>query len=1180
MSNKISISMFSPLGKVFAAGLVATTLLTSRVQAQYVSTVISNGLNTPSAVTTDGNGNVYLTDTANNRVVQFFPSTGVVSTLAGSTSATAGYHDAVGPQALFNSPQGIVYDPNRGGLVVVDTYNQVLRLISITNGVGHVSTLTNSAAFSYPDAIAVDAAGYLYVTDWGDNTIRVLHPNNTSAILAVGGYTFDLPSAIAVDSNNNVWVADSGHNEICMVSNGVVQIMAGNGTAGTNDSPIATDAEFSLPSGLLWDNNNNILVISDTLNNTIRGLSLTNYQGTIGYGVQTLAGTPGTHGLVDGALGAAEFFHPFGMCIDSNASGYYIVDQGNNALRVLQPTEPPPPPTPVGSPVIGYVTFPLNSGTPSALFNPITQQISIFNNKALLAIEQLDPTVETYMSYGATGSYIPPPGTNTDYVSPFTAVDTGQQSPADVPSLDIPTMPTLTLEAISEATGRPSSAAVSVEIEYVTANPNIIGNDAADIVLSDDTTNAQMYYTLDGSSPTNDGSNGIGPITTGQTLALNITSNVTLTVRAFASGFTPSSFVTEPLIVSNFVGNQLTFGFASGVASTKYITSPGRTYVAPVTLTELPGTTIYTLQFDLTESGLNYPVGTNSWNFTSMMTQPTSNGYVANIPPGILIPNGNPTNFVRLPTGYITTNDLMELSWITLPGQTNLYPTTSQDLTATSLVQGHGFSEAEGQVVVGALSFLVPTNSAGTTYTIQATLPSASTFGSGTAPGEPTSVFIQAPTNGSPGVGSISALKTVTVTNTVSYLVGDVYPFTWFNAGEFGDTNLQNDDVVTTYESAVGSIQGPFNPPLANSDYFDAMDSAGSAYDLYDGSDSDINSMTNGNGTLDVNDVYVTLRRSLDTNLDWLVRTWSNGKLTVSTLPGTGSAAAQTPLAGNTQSQTSTNGPRYITVAADQVQSGGKLSVQVPVRVLGADPVYPLRVLMLNVELEPLDGSPAITNAVSFATGANLGSPTLTSSEASNNYAAAWLDSTVSGVSGTNIIGALSVTLPSNVTTNSAYLVHFIHFSASPNGLALFKPTVQDGLITVGNRSGSSWGDGIPDSWRLLWFGTVSNALSAADADPDGDGANNWQEYVAGTNPNDATSVFQFIPGAAASSSPAFTLQWSSVINKSYTIQSAFDMSSSNWTTLATNIPGTGQTMQWTDSNATGQAEFYRALVQ
>jgi hypothetical protein len=235
--------------------------------------------------------------------------------------------------------------------------------------------------------------------------------------------------------------------------------------------------------------------------------------------------------------------------------------------------------------------------------------------------------------------------------------------------------------------------------------------------------------------------------------------------------------------------------------------------------------------------------------------------------------------------------------------------------------------------------------------------------------------------------------------------------------------------------------------------------------------------------------------------------------------------------------------------------------------------------MMLNVEVDPLDGSPPVTEAVSFTTVSNFNTPSLTSSQGPNNCAAAWLDSSVQGVSGSNILGYLNVMLPSTVNSNSAYRVHFDHFSASPNGLALFVPTIQDGLITVGNRSGSSWKDGIPDTWRLLWFGTVSNALSAASLDSDGDGANNWQEYIAGTDPTSKSSAFEFVAGSTLGSG-GFTLQWSSVINKHYSIQSSYNMMSGPWTTVATNILGNGQTMQWTDSNAVGKTEFYRAIVQ
>jgi hypothetical protein len=359
------------------------------------------------------------------------------------------------------------------------------------------------------------------------------------------------------------------------------------------------------------------------------------------------------------------------------------------------------------------------------------------------------------------------------------------------------------------------------------------------------------------------------------------------------------------------------------------------------------------------------------------------------------------------------------------------------------------------------------------------------------------------------------------------------------------------------------------------------MDSSdGSDNNLYDGNDTNINSIKFGDGILAVDDVYVTYRRSLDPSLTWYDRFWTNGVRQAVAVPNTLSPLTRSASPPPAHKEVgAASGPRYIAVAADQVQSGGLLNVEIPIRVLAAD-TLPIRVMMLGVEIDPLDGSPPITNAVSFTAVSGLDtSDGISASFGVNSYGGAWLDSTVPGVSGTTLIGTLNVTLPTNVTANSAYLVHFDHFSASPNGLALFHASVKDGLITVGNRTGSSWNDGIPDTWRLLYFGTVSNPLSAADADPDGDGASNWQEYIAGTNPMDATSVFKLLPTTTAPGG-GFALQWTSVVNKTYSLQSSTSLSSGIWTTVATNLTGAGQALHWTDPDASATAKFYRAVVQ
>jgi hypothetical protein len=724
-------------------------------------------------------------------------------------------------------------------------------------------------------------------------------------------------------------------------------------------------------------------------------------------------------------------------------------------------------------------------------------------------------------------------------------------------------MSNLTIYAISEVSGRPSSPQVSAQIQYVTATPSIGGDDSASVLLTDATTNAQMWYTMDGSDPVQY-TNGVGPVTSGAILSFSVSSNTTLSVVAYYPGFAPSGVARSVFTPANFSADKLTFGFQTGEGSSAFIASAGQRFYAPVTLTLIPAAeTMYTLQFDMVVSNLTGPLPTEPGMFQSMLMQP--------------IPGTSPPVYEPIPApgysgpGYTlitnTTIDLLGVAWLERPLATNLYPTPSQTLITYSMAHDTLFSSGGGQVIVGGFSFFVPASAAnGQSYLLDLSNPSA------TSDGVKTPVLIQIVTNGSMTNGPINSSKIVTV-GSLRYLVGDATPFHWFNAGDFGDGVLLNDDVTEVFQSAVYGL----NTPPPGSDFFDAMDSCnGSVNDLYDANDTTINGISQGDGKLNVDDVYVTLRRSLDPTLTNYDRFWSNGVRQAVAVPTT---ASPTSLKSSTRTpvKTSLGSPRYVTVAADQVQTGGSLTVQVPIRVLAAD-TLPICVAMLHVEIDPLDGSPPITNLISFSAVTNLGSPYASDSQAPNDFAGAWLNSTNSGVSGTNVIGALTVTLPPAVTSNSAYLVHFDHFSASPNGIALFHATVRDGLITVGNRAGSSWHDGIPDIWRLLYFGTVSNILSAAKADPDGDGASNWQEYVAGTNPLDAASVFEFSPSALPAGG-YFTLQWPSVVNKIYTLQSS-SSPAGGWTTLVSNLAGNSQTLQWTDTNTSTGARFYRALVQ
>ena len=129
----------------------------------------------PRGITTDGT-NLYVADTDNHRIRKIVISTGIVTTLAGSSSGST---DATGTSASFNNPSGITTDGTN--LYVTDYSNHRIRKIVIDNGT--VTTLAGSssgstdnatgtsASFNQPLRITTDGTN-LYISDYGNHKIR------------------------------------------------------------------------------------------------------------------------------------------------------------------------------------------------------------------------------------------------------------------------------------------------------------------------------------------------------------------------------------------------------------------------------------------------------------------------------------------------------------------------------------------------------------------------------------------------------------------------------------------------------------------------------------------------------------------------------------------------------------------------------------------------------------------------------------------------------------------------------------------------------------------------------------------------------------------------------------------------------------------------------------------------
>lgn len=196
----------------------------------------------PFGIVQDTRGNFYLTDAGQNNLIRQISPAGQVSTFAGSTE---GFTDGERLQAAFNTPSGITIDAD-GNLYVADTGNHAIRKISTQ---GQVSTLAGNgqpgdrdgpaqqAQFRSPVALTVDNRGNVYVADTYNDKIRRISRDGIVTTVAGGqhhGYRdgrgadalFDTPGGIAINAQGELLIADTRNHAIRQISaNGDVRTL-------------------------------------------------------------------------------------------------------------------------------------------------------------------------------------------------------------------------------------------------------------------------------------------------------------------------------------------------------------------------------------------------------------------------------------------------------------------------------------------------------------------------------------------------------------------------------------------------------------------------------------------------------------------------------------------------------------------------------------------------------------------------------------------------------------------------------------------------------------------------------------------------------------------------------------------------------------------------------------------
>jgi hypothetical protein len=342
----------------FAIGLSAASAA-SAAQTLRVSTIAGSGqagykdgpatsaqFLFPTAIAADDDGNIYVADTAAQRI-RIIARDGIVRTLAGSGNASqygiwvpAGYRDGAGKQAQFNAPSGLAV--THDAIFVSDSYSACIRRIARDGTVstfagtpfkeGKTDGARTSALFSHPLGMAADSHGNIFVADV-DAGVRKI---DAAGMVTTEPLQTDHPLSVAVYEN--------GHDETLFVADALgILVRLPNGKSKRITAPtvvptayngVSRRVEGDLPIGYpvaLSAVDDHSVVYTDSRTHTVRFLDTnTSYSRVLG-GQATDSAPQTSGGFRDGAAPQSLFDAPLGVLFYRGE--VLVADSGNKRIR-------------------------------------------------------------------------------------------------------------------------------------------------------------------------------------------------------------------------------------------------------------------------------------------------------------------------------------------------------------------------------------------------------------------------------------------------------------------------------------------------------------------------------------------------------------------------------------------------------------------------------------------------------------------------------------------------------------------------------------------------------------------------------------------------------------------------------------------------------------------------------
>ncbi len=213
----------------------------------------------PSGLYVDDNGDIYMSDYVNDRIMEWSPATGAWSTVAGGNGPGQAANQLYAPMGIFLDRAGNIYITEENADVRKWAPGATTGMI-VAGGNGYGS---NADQLANPTSVYVDCDGNIYIVDAPNNRVQRWAPGSSTGVTVAGGNGAGSaanqlygPACVWLDGNKNMYITDAGN---ARVQKWAVGASSGVTVAGGNGIVNAAN-QLDEPAGLTVDGAGNIYV--------------------------------------------------------------------------------------------------------------------------------------------------------------------------------------------------------------------------------------------------------------------------------------------------------------------------------------------------------------------------------------------------------------------------------------------------------------------------------------------------------------------------------------------------------------------------------------------------------------------------------------------------------------------------------------------------------------------------------------------------------------------------------------------------------------------------------------------------------------------------------------------------------------------------------------------------------